>query len=99
MAVNCLHPGTVATALGKNNGGWAKVVIGMLRPFFRTPESGAATSIYLASSPQVDRPWKLSTAKIFALSPLRPPAMKQVDAPIHEPTSTTCAFAGKSLAS
>jgi NAD(P)-dependent dehydrogenase (short-subunit alcohol dehydrogenase family) len=54
VTVNCLHPGAVATGLGKNNGGWAKVVIGMLRPFFRTPGSGAATSIYLASSPQVD---------------------------------------------
>ena len=54
VTVNCLHPGAVATGLGKNNGSWAKVVIAMLRPFFRTPESGAATSIYLASSPQVD---------------------------------------------
>jgi NAD(P)-dependent dehydrogenase (short-subunit alcohol dehydrogenase family) len=54
VTVNCLHPGAVATGLGKNNGGWATVVIGMLRPFFRTPESGAATSIYLASAPQVD---------------------------------------------
>jgi len=54
VTVNSLHPGAVATGLGKNNGSWAKVVIAMLRPFFRTPESGAATSIYLASSPQVD---------------------------------------------
>jgi NAD(P)-dependent dehydrogenase (short-subunit alcohol dehydrogenase family) len=54
VTVNCLHPGAVATGLGKNNGAWAKVVIGMLRPFFRTPESGAATSIYLATSPEVD---------------------------------------------
>lgn len=54
VTVNCLHPGAVATGLGKNNGGWAKVVIGMLRPFFRTPESGAATSIYLATSLEVD---------------------------------------------
>ena len=54
VTVNCLHPGAVATGLGKNNGGWAKVVTGMLRPFFRTAESGAATSIYLASAPQVE---------------------------------------------
>jgi len=54
VSVNCLHPGAVATGLGKNNGGWAKVIIGMLRPFFRTPESGAATSIFLATSPQVE---------------------------------------------
>ncbi|HUI27013.1 MAG TPA: SDR family oxidoreductase [Candidatus Kryptonia bacterium] len=54
VTVNCLHPGAVGTGLGKNNGAWAKVLIGMLRPFFRTPEQGAATSIYLASSPVVE---------------------------------------------
>ncbi len=54
VTVNCLHPGAVATGLGKNNGRWAKLAIAMLRPFFRTPESGAATSIYLASSPEVE---------------------------------------------
>jgi NAD(P)-dependent dehydrogenase (short-subunit alcohol dehydrogenase family) len=54
VTVNCLHPGAVATGLGKNNGAWAKVLVGMLRPFFRTPEGGAATSIYLASSPEVE---------------------------------------------
>jgi NAD(P)-dependent dehydrogenase (short-subunit alcohol dehydrogenase family) len=54
VTVNCLHPGTVATGLGQNNGAWAKVLTRMLSPFFRTPESGAATSIYLASSAAVD---------------------------------------------
>ncbi|HVO22600.1 MAG TPA: SDR family oxidoreductase [Candidatus Margulisiibacteriota bacterium] len=54
VTANCLHPGAVATGLGTNNGGWAKVVIAMLRPFFRTPASGAATSIYLASAPHVE---------------------------------------------
>ena len=44
-------------------------------------------------------PWKLSTAVILAFGPLSPPAMKQVEAPIHEPTSITWASAGKSLAS
>jgi len=54
VTVNCLHPGAVGTGLGKNNGAWARVLIGMLRPFFRTPEGGAATSIYLASSAEVE---------------------------------------------
>jgi NAD(P)-dependent dehydrogenase (short-subunit alcohol dehydrogenase family) len=54
VTVNCLHPGAVATGLGKNNGTWAQVVIAMLSPFFRTPAAGAATSIYLASSPDVE---------------------------------------------
>ena len=54
VTVNCVHPGAVATRLGGNNGAWAKVLISMLRPLFRTPEAGAATSVYLASSPEVE---------------------------------------------
>lgn len=54
VTVNALHPGAVATGLGKNNGAWSRVLIGLLKPFFRTPENGAATSIHLASSPAVD---------------------------------------------
>ena len=54
VTVNCVHPGAVATRLGGNNGAWAKVILSMLRPFFRTPKAGAATSIYLASSPEVE---------------------------------------------
>ncbi len=53
VTVNCLHPGAVATGLGKNNGAWAQVLVRILGTFFRTPEQGAATSIYLASSPAV----------------------------------------------
>jgi NAD(P)-dependent dehydrogenase (short-subunit alcohol dehydrogenase family) len=53
VTANSLHPGAVATGLGKNNGAWARVLIALLRPFFRTPEGGAATSVHLASSPAV----------------------------------------------
>jgi len=54
VAANCLHPGAVATRLGQNNGRLATAVTKLLRPFFRTPEQGAATAIYLASSPAVE---------------------------------------------
>lgn len=54
VTVNCLHPGAVGTRLGHNNGTWAKAIISLLRPFFRTPDQGAETSIYLASSPAVE---------------------------------------------
>lgn len=58
VTANVLHPGVVRTGFGKNNGG----VVGPLfavfqrvgRPFFIAPEDGAATSIYLASSPEVE---------------------------------------------
>jgi len=54
VTVNCLHPGAVATGLGKNNGAWARAMIALLKPFFRTPQSGAETSLHLACSPDLD---------------------------------------------
>jgi len=54
VTANSLHPGAVATSLGKNNGAWARAIIALLRPFFRTAEGGAATSVHLASSPTVE---------------------------------------------
>jgi NAD(P)-dependent dehydrogenase (short-subunit alcohol dehydrogenase family) len=53
VTANCLHPGAVATRLGQNNGRAATFLIKVLAPFFRTPAQGAATSVYLASSPAV----------------------------------------------
>lgn len=51
-----LHPGAVSTRLGANNGGIAKVILPMLSLFFKTPEQGARTSIYLCSDPKIDAP-------------------------------------------
>jgi NAD(P)-dependent dehydrogenase (short-subunit alcohol dehydrogenase family) len=53
VTVNCLHPGMVATGLGSNHGLLSRLLLPLLRPFSRTPERGAETSIYLASSPAV----------------------------------------------
>jgi len=54
VTVNCLHPGAVATSLGTQNSGLInRIVPLLLKPFFKTPEQGARTSIYLCSSPDV----------------------------------------------
>lgn len=53
VTANCLHPGAVATSLGTNNGNIGRLAMAMLRPFFRTPERGARTSIHLATSDEV----------------------------------------------
>jgi len=53
VTVNCLHPGGVATGLGWHNGWWAVLTAKSLRPFLRTPEQGADTALYLATSPEV----------------------------------------------
>lgn len=51
VMVNCLHPGFIATDLGRN----ASPVTRLLqRAFGSSPEQGAATSIYLASSAEVE---------------------------------------------
>lgn len=51
-----LHPGAVATRLGANNGGIAKLLLPVLALFFRTPDRGAETSVYLCSEPGLDAP-------------------------------------------
>jgi hypothetical protein len=44
----------VATRLGHNNGVVARSLATLLRPFFRTAARGAETSVWLASSPDLD---------------------------------------------
>ncbi len=53
VTANCFHPGVVATNFGRSNGGIAGWVFALGRPFFISPEKGAETGIYLASSPNV----------------------------------------------
>jgi NAD(P)-dependent dehydrogenase (short-subunit alcohol dehydrogenase family) len=53
VTVNALHPGTVATGFGENNRGGMRVAMQIFHLFSLTPEQGADTIIYLASSPEV----------------------------------------------
>jgi len=54
ITVNCCHPGAVATNIGiSRETGFGKTITGMLKPFFQTPEQGARTAIYLATSTNV----------------------------------------------
>lgn len=55
VTVHCLHPGAVGTGLARQNGRFARTVTTLLRPFFRTPEAGADTLVWLASSPDAER--------------------------------------------
>jgi NAD(P)-dependent dehydrogenase (short-subunit alcohol dehydrogenase family) len=54
VTVNALHPGFVATNIGKNNGLLAQWFVPVFQRNALTPEQGAETSIYLASSPAVE---------------------------------------------
>jgi NAD(P)-dependent dehydrogenase (short-subunit alcohol dehydrogenase family) len=50
VTVNALHPGAVATRLGRGNGPLLDLVQRAIGLFMKSPEQGAATSIYLASA-------------------------------------------------
>lgn len=54
VTANCLHPGGVSTNFGNNNTGVLTMLFRAFKPFMRTPEQGADTVIYLASSPEVE---------------------------------------------
>ena len=54
VTANCLHPGVVATGFGRNDEGWLKALIRIGSVFFISPEKGAETSIYLATSDDVE---------------------------------------------
>ena len=50
---NTLHPGVVATNFGKEAGGMWRMMFTAMAPMSLSPEKGAQTAIYLASSPEV----------------------------------------------
>jgi NAD(P)-dependent dehydrogenase (short-subunit alcohol dehydrogenase family) len=53
ITVNCLHPGFVATRIGENNNLIFRVGLAIAKRFALSPEKGAETIVYLASSPEV----------------------------------------------
>ena len=55
VTANCLHPGFVATRFGDSSGGLLSGVVRVAKTLFAiTPQKGAETIVYLASSPDVD---------------------------------------------
>ena len=51
VTVNCVHPGMNKTDLGRDAGGFSQMIFKLMG---KNPEIGAETSIYLASSPDVE---------------------------------------------
>jgi NAD(P)-dependent dehydrogenase (short-subunit alcohol dehydrogenase family) len=51
VTANCLHPGAVATDMLRQLPKW---LYALISPFLITPEQGAATTVFLASSPSVE---------------------------------------------
>ncbi|GAA4624938.1 SDR family oxidoreductase [Actinoallomurus vinaceus] len=53
VTANCLHPGFVRTALGRDVTGVLGAVVRLVLPFQPGPATGADTPVYLAGSPEV----------------------------------------------
>jgi NAD(P)-dependent dehydrogenase (short-subunit alcohol dehydrogenase family) len=53
VTANCFHPGLVATDFNRNNGLLMGFAMMVLRPVSRSPEKGAETLVWLASSPDI----------------------------------------------
>jgi NAD(P)-dependent dehydrogenase (short-subunit alcohol dehydrogenase family) len=76
VTVNALHPGLTSTGFGQNNPGFLMKIMGAVIPLIaRSPEKGAKTSIYLASSPEVQS----ITGKYFVDCKVTQPAPQAAD--------------------
>lgn len=53
ITANCLHPGVVRTHFAQDNGGLLGTGFKLFSPFFISPQEGARTSLYLATSGEV----------------------------------------------
>ncbi len=65
VTANALHPGVVSTSFGAEDPrGIQRLIIPFARPFMKDPAKGAATSIHLASAPDLEQ----VTGRFFANS-------------------------------
>jgi|SRR5215207_680364 len=81
VTANVLHPGVVRTAFGTQDPArWQRVLLPVMRPFMKSPQQGAATSIYLASAPEVEG----VTGRYFANRKPRKSSRRSYDAAAAE---------------
>ena len=56
VTANALHPGVVSTSFGAEDPGRVqRLFVPFMRPFMKTPAQGAATSIHVASAPELEQ--------------------------------------------
>jgi len=53
VTANCAHPGLVRTRFGREVRGPMRIGVTLARPFMLSPQRGARTIVYLATSPEV----------------------------------------------
>jgi len=76
VTANCLHPGFVATRFGDQSGGFGSKVFQLFKTFAISPEKGAETIVYLASS---DAPAAVSGAYFYKCREATPSPEAQDD--------------------
>ena len=54
VTATALHPGMTSTAFSAEDPARVRPLVALMRPFMRSPERGADTAVYLASSPEVE---------------------------------------------
>ena len=76
VTANALHPGVVRTSFGAEDpGGVQRLFTPFVRPFMKAPGRGAATSIHLASAPDLEQ----VTGRCFASSQPRRSSRRSYD--------------------
>ena len=55
VTANALHPGVVRTSFGAEDpAGVQRLLVPLIRPFMKSPAQGAATSVHVASAPELE---------------------------------------------
>ena len=91
VTANCLHPGFVATRFGDGSGGLISRVVRAAKIFAISPERGAETIVYLASSPDVA---SISGEYFYKCRPATPTAGGRDDAAAHRLWNESAKIAG-----
>ena len=74
-SLTSVHPGVTRTAFGAEEPSWiSKVITPLWKPFMSTLQRGAETSVYLASSSEVET----VTGRYFAKGRQKPPARRRM---------------------
>jgi retinol dehydrogenase-14 len=76
LTANALHPGVVSTSFGAEDpAGVQRLFVPVMRPLMKTPAQGAATSIHLASAPDLEQ----VTGRYFANSKAKRSSKRSYD--------------------
>jgi NAD(P)-dependent dehydrogenase (short-subunit alcohol dehydrogenase family) len=84
VTASALHPGMVTTELGRDQKGWMKLAGFVMRPFMKTAEQGAATTLYAALRADPSQPGASYLADCAPARPARLAGDREVEARLWE---------------